>query len=324
MGDTTVKGTTSTFVNQAQQAGTELTPSLSAAAQAALALLNKGGTTRQVLSAAFDAFIGSDATKKVGGQAAKAAWQKVSTSPELAESFNAFVQHPQVAQHWTKAVGWAANPENLAQISSKTGTAFTRLAEFLTAHGQSELAAAFTPEAATALGGFAEKVFGTLTGKGMQEAVTVAGKEAPLIAETAGKVAPALAKSMPTILKFGGELLPVIGIVVGVVDVFKTFTAKPPSTDGQKTASVVGLAAGVVSVIPGVGTGAGVAINAGAAAIRVGADIQAEQGKDGVDPAQASNAALVGNVDHPAEEPQVTDPELAKAAKGLQMTKVSG
>ena len=114
-------------------------------------------------------------------------------------------------------------------------------------------------EGAKLVGRFSEKILKTATTKGFGDAIKVASKGAPALLKALGKFA---------------KFLPGVGLATSLIAAIKTF-ADPSKTSAQKMAALLDVAAGAVGLIPGLGTGAQLAIGAASTGVGLLADAHA-------------------------------------------------
>jgi hypothetical protein len=106
------------------------------------------------------------------------------------------------------------------------------------------------------LGGFAETLLKTATTDGLAGVLKAGG---PVMQE-ATKLLPMAEKLLPMLGKLG-KMIPGVGLAMGLLNAIKTF-ANPNASMGQKLSALLDVAGGAAGLIPGLGTGAQLAIGA--------------------------------------------------------------
>ncbi len=155
----------------------------------------------------------------------------------LGPILDALVKRPLLASHWGQLTKFAAKPG-----------AFKPLTELLVK--------ALGKPCGTALGSFTRQVVRAATGKGFEAGIKVATKQAPRVLSVLGKF---------------GKLIPGLGLVGSLVSAVRVF-ANPNSTGLQKFAALLDVTAGVVGVIPGIGTAVQVGLSVAATGAGFAAD----------------------------------------------------
>lgn len=148
------------------------------------------------------------------------------------------VKQPFLATHWGALTKVAAEPGKISGLVTKA------------------LGSTFGTKGTAAAATFVEKLLGTATTKGFGEAIKFGSKAAPGLLKILGKFA---------------KFLPGVGLATSLFMALKTF-ADPSKTGAQKMAALLDIGAGVVGLIPGLGTGAQIAIAAGSTAVGLAAD----------------------------------------------------